>query len=389
MQGVLTRFLLSLVFVAWAVSAEAASPTSEIKGLWLVTDFPSVAARTGETAIFKIKLQNQNLPPEQVALSVVGLPSGWKSQFLGGGRPIGAAMAMTDQSVELELHVDVPAEAPSETLAFTVEAKGAQQKTELPIHLMMTGDLPAKLSLKTKLPSLKGTPKSNYEYNFTVTNESGKTLLVNLAADAPSGFQTTFTEAYGTQELTSIPVDAGQNKDMKVKVTPPSTVSAGSYDLAVHVSADGASADAPLKMDVTGQPKLRLTTPDGRLSGSAEAGNSTPITLQVTNDGSAPASNLEFSASPPTDWKIEFDPKTIPSLDAGKSREVQAMVIPASKAIAGDYMTTFRANAKEDSTSADYRVAVTTSTMWGIIAVAIIAIALLVLLGAVARFGRR
>ncbi len=389
MQGVLSRFLLSLILAVWAVTAEAASPSSEIKGLWLVTDFPSIAARTGETAIFKIKLQNQNLPPEQVALSVAGLPSGWKSQFLGGGRPIGAAMAMTDQSVELELHVDVPAEAPSETLAFTVEAKGAQQKAELPIHLMMTGDLPAKLSLKTKLPSLKGTPKSNFEYNFTVTNESGKTLLVNLAADAPSGFQTTFTEAYGSQELTSIPVDAGQNKDLKVKVTPPSTVSAGSYDLAVHVSAEGAAADAPLKMDVTGQPKLRLSTPDGRLSGSAEAGNSTPITLQVTNDGSAPASNLEFSASPPTDWKIEFDPKTIPSLEAGKSREVQAMVIPASKAIAGDYMTTFRANAKEDSTSADYRVAVTTSTMWGIIAVAIIAIALLVLLGAVARFGRR
>ena len=39
--------------------------------------------------------------------------------------------------------------------------------------------------------------------------------------------------------------------------------------------------------------------------------------------------------------------------------------------------------------SADFRITVTTSTLWGIVGIGIIAIALLVLLGAVARFGRR
>jgi uncharacterized membrane protein len=63
---------------------------------------------------------------------------------------------------------------------------------------------------------------------------------------------------------------------------------------------------------------------------------------------------------------------------------------PSSKAIAGDYMTTFSANGTGSAaSSADIRVTVSTSTMWGIIGVAIVAIALLIAVGAVARFGRR
>ena len=111
--------------------------------------------------------------------------------------------------------------------------------------------------------------------------------------------------------------------------------------------------------------------------------------LVVTNDGSAPAEDVELSASPPSDWKIEFEPKKVAALDAGQTLAVQALLTPSSKAVAGDYMTSFRANAKGDSTSADYRVQVTTSTLWGIVGIAIIAIALLVVVGAVARFGRR
>jgi uncharacterized membrane protein len=68
---------------------------------------------------------------------------------------------------------------------------------------------------------------------------------------------------------------------------------------------------------------------------------------------------------------------------------VQAMITPPEKAIAGDYVTTLRANWRGDSASASFRIGVSTSSMWGIVGVGIIGMALLVLLGAVARFGRR
>jgi len=42
-----------------------------------------------------------------------------------------------------------------------------------------------------------------------------------------------------------------------------------------------------------------------------------------------------------------------------------------------------------ETANTQFRVAVATSTMWGIAGAGIIAIALLILVGAVARFGRR
>ena len=74
-----------------------------------------------------------------------------------------------------------------------------------------------------------GTPNSAFEYTLSVSNDSGKDLTVALSAQAPANFQTTFTEGYGTNEISSIPIEAGQSKDIKVKVTPPRDVKAGDY----------------------------------------------------------------------------------------------------------------------------------------------------------------
>ena len=58
-------------------------------------------------------------------------------------------------------------------------------------------------------------------------------------------------------------------------------------------------------------------------------------------------------------------------------------------AVAGDYVVSMRASGDGISESANYRVAVTTSTLFGLYGLGFIAVALLVLFGAVGRFGRR
>ncbi len=144
-----------------------------------------------------------------------------------------------------------------------------------------------------------------------------------------------------------------------------------------------------MQMVITGQPKLKLSGEDDRLNAQAEAGSATPIKLTVQNTGSAPANDVSLSASPPSDWKVTFQPDKIETLAPNQKQDVQALLTPSAKAIAGDYMTTFRANGTGDSSSADFRITVATSSMWGVVGIGIIAIAFLVLVGAVARFGRR
>jgi uncharacterized membrane protein len=109
----------------------------------------------------------------------------------------------------------------------------------------------------------------------------------------------------------------------------------------------------------------------------------------ITNTGTAPADDVELSGSAPSGWKITFDPKSVEHIAPNENKEVQALITPTEKAIAGDYVTTIRASARGESASTTFRVTVTTSTVWGIAGVGIIGIALLVMVGAVARFGRR
>ena len=393
----LTALLASIALaVAAAGLAHAAEPpkadpgkAETPKGLFLLTDYPSQTVRVGEVTTVRVKLTNAGLAPEPVALALKGVPAGWKIDILGSGQPVAAAMPGVNQDVSLQLRVDVPKDAQPGSHQVMLSAKGPQSQAELPITLTVGSETPAKLSLKSRLPSLRGTPRSSFDYTVTVSNDSGKDLTVALSAQAPANFQTTFTEGYESNEISSIPIEAGQSKDIKIKVTPPREVKAGDYPVLVKVVAEGATAELRVTLQITGQAKLALSTKDGRLSGEATVGKTSDYTLVVSNDGTAPIEDVEMSGSVPTGWKVEFNPKTIASVAPNQKKEVQAQVTPSDKAIAGDYVATFRANGRGKSSSADFRITVTTSTIWGIVGVGIIAVALLVLLGAVARFGRR
>jgi uncharacterized membrane protein len=383
--------LLAIVLPVLGSQAFAQAPMSPVmQGLFLLTDYPSQTVRAGEITTIRIKMQNSGLAPEPMALTLSGVPAGWKIDILGGGQAVASAMPGQNESVALQLRVEVPKDAKPGSQQVVLSAKGARlQTTELPLTLTVGTEAPAKLSLKSRLPSLRGTPRSSFEYTVTVGNDSGKDLTVALSAQGPANFQTTFTEGFGSNEISSIPVEAGQTKDIKVKVTPPRDVKAGDYPVLVKVASEGATADLRVNLQISGQGKLALSTKDGRLSGEAEVGKSAPYTLVLTNDGTAPVDEIELSGTVPTNWKVEFNPKTIATLAPNEKKEVQVLVTPGDKAIAGDYVASFRATARGESSAADFRITVTTSTLWGLVGIGIIAIALLVLLGAVARFGRR
>ena len=380
---------LAAFAVCLAPAVRADDTPKDVKGLFLMSDYPAVTVRPGETSSLSLRLQNYNTAPERLALSVSGVPSGWTATLLGGGQPIAAAMPATNSSVSLSLRLDVPKDAAMGTQTLTVSAAGGATTLQLPIAVTLAKDLPAKLSVTPQLPQLRGNVKSSFDYQLSIKNDSGKKLTISLSAQAPQNFDTVFTEQYGSQELNAVPVDAGQTKDVKLKVTPPNTAPAGDYKVTARVSAEDASATADLGLTITGQPKLEISGREGLVSTRASAGKETTVPIVVTNNGTAPADDIQLSGSAPSGWKITFDPKTIERIAPNDNKEVQALITPTEKAIAGDYVTTMRASARGESASSTFRVTVTTSTMWGIAGVGIIGVALLVMVGAVARFGRR
>jgi uncharacterized membrane protein len=370
-------------------AAHAAETPRDIKGLYLMTDYPAVTVQPGTTSNIPLRLQNYGLGPERYKLSISGVPSGWTATLLGGGQPVAAAMPAPDASVSLQLRLDVPANADLSEQTLTVKAEGQGNQATLPLNVALAKELPAKLTVTSKLPSLRGSPKSNFEYTLNIKNDSGRNLVASFAVEAPSNFETSFTEAYGSQELSSIPIEAGQSKDIKLKVRPPSTVDAGHFPVHVTVSAEDASAKTDLALDVVGEPQLQVSGRDGLLSARAVAAQQSSIPIVVTNTGTAPADNITLAATAPSGWKVTFEPATIDRLVPGKDAEVQALVTPSDKSLAGDYMTTVRATSRGENASSQFRITVSTSTIWGMAGAGVIGIALLLMLGAVARFGRR
>jgi uncharacterized membrane protein len=375
--------------VVFAAAAKAQDAPKDVKGLYLTTDYPAVTVRPGETSTVNLELRNYDVAPVRLALSVSGVPTGWTATLMGGGQPIGAVMPAADSNVSLELRLDVPKNAPIGTQHLTVTAAEGATSLQLPIDVTLAKDLPAKLSVTPQLPELRGTSKSSFEYTLAIKNDSGKKLTVSLAAEAPRNFDASFTEEYGTQEVNAVPIDAGQSKNVKLKVTPPNTAAAGDYKVAARVSAEDTSATTDLGLDITGQPRLDVSGREGLVSTRASAGKQTTVPVVITNTGTAPAEDVELSGSAPSGWKITFNPTSVDRIAPNENKEVQAQITPTDKAIAGDYVTTITAAARGESASTDFRVTVTTSTMWGIAGVGIIGVALLVMVGAVARFGRR
>ena len=384
------RFLTFIIgLLALAAPASASDANRDIKGLYLLTDYPALTVQPGTASTVSLKLRNYALAPERLSLSVSDVPQGWTATLLGGGQPVAAAMPATDDSVSLDLRLEVPKGAQIGTHTLTVNADGATSHASLPVAVSLAKDLPAKLTLQSQLPELRGSSRSSFEYTLTIKNDSGKKLLASLAAEAPPNFDTSFTEAYGTQQLTAIPVDAGKTKDVKLKVTPPDTVDAGHYAVTARVAAEDARAETQVTLDISGQPKLTLAGRDGLLSARATAGTEASIPVVVTNAGTAPAENIQLSGSAPSGWKVSFEPKTIDRIAPNEHKEVQALLSPPSKAIAGDYVTSLTATSHGENGHADFRVTVTTSTLWGVAGIGIIGAALLIMVGAVARFGRR
>ncbi len=382
---IIAALVLSLIFVVGAQAPALAQQGG--KDLSLYTKYPSQVTEPGKTVSFPLTLKTET-KDQIVTLDMKELPDGWKATFRGSGHIIKSAFVTTDDDLIVDLKLEPPADVAAGDYQFVVEAKGDNTVATLPLSLTVEEKLPPRLTFTTDLPTLKGTPTSTFRFNTTLKNEGDEDLDVNLIADAPAGFTVNFKLA--GKDITSLPVEANSSKRISVEAKAFGVIPAGSYPLKVLAQGGDVQATLDLTIEVAGQPELKVSGPDGRLSGEAYAGKESPIKVIVVNNGTAAAHNVELSATTPSGWKVAFDPKTIDEIPVGQQVEATANIRPADKAIAGDYIVTVRAKPAEGaSKSADYRITVRTSTLWGVVGIALIAIAVAVVALAVVRFGRR
>jgi uncharacterized membrane protein len=372
--------------------AQDGSAADELKGFWLTTAYPELAIKPGETESISITLRNEKLPPQRAAIEVSGVPEGWKWALKGGGKDVTAAIVPPDSTERVTLELTPPEGAKaSGDHAIEVRARTGSETVTLPllVRLSEKEDASSGITLEPQLPALRGTARTTFSFKIEVKNNGAEDGMFNLAAKVPNGFQTRFKKGYGSEEITGLPISAGSTETVTMEVTPSRAVAAGRYDVGFEVSGEGHSASADLSLEVTGEPDIQIIGPQERLSGEAVAGKETSFTFTLANTGSAPANDLELSATPPSGWKVEFEPKEVAAIAPNGTSEVNVKITPSEQAIAGDYMITLRASGGTVSEDVQFRVTVRTSTLWGAAGLGVIAVAALVLVGAVMRYGRR
>jgi uncharacterized membrane protein len=382
-------FVLVLVALAFSlpspVLAQEGVPSEPLR---VSTNYPSMVIGIGETV--NVSLDVHAASPQTVRLEVAELPTGWTAEFRGGGRIINSVFVAQDTPSEVELRVTPADGATSGTYDLRVIAQGTGARTEFPVEFIVEDKVPAQLAFETEFPTIRSGSDSTFSFSTTLKNDGDEDISVVLSAEAAREFAVSFRSA--GKDITNLPTDikAGSSQTITVEAQPLTTLEVGSYPITVTAQGESLDANISLTAEVVGQPQLTITTPDERLSGEAVLGQSNPLKLILRNTGNSPAVGVTLSASSPAGWTVQLDPEQVIEVPAEGEVEVTANVQPSEKAVAGDYMLTFRAQPNEGTAkSADFRITVQTSTLWGITGITLIAVAVAIVGLAVVRFGRR
>ena len=372
----------SIVGLVMLAAAPIASAAGEIT---LSTPFPAIAVAPGSTPSFDISVTTRD--PGRVTLTVGAVPTGWTAVLRGGGFTVDGVESDGSTATKVTLNVTVPATATEGTQRIDVRGSIAGASTTLPVDIRVAPNAAGDVKLTTDIPQLKGASDATFPFSLTLANDTPEDLPFSVVANGPPGW--TVTAQVGSQaQAASVVVKAGSTSTVTVSAKAADGTAAGSYPITVDATSGGRSAHADLSVEITGSYKLALSTADQRLNLSATAGSASDMTLTLTNSGTADVEGAAMSASAPTGWKVDFDTPSV-TVPAGKTINVVAHVTPSADAIAGDYVTTFKATAPVANASADVRVTIQTSLLWGAVGIGLIALVLIGLWWTFQRYGRR
>jgi uncharacterized membrane protein len=351
----------------------------------LTTPYPAVAVAPGAKVSFDLSVKTA--AAERVNLSLDKVPNGWTAVMRGGGFVVDGVQTNGTDAANVTLEITVPPDAAAGTQGVTVKATGAGTTTTLDLDIRVTPSAAGDVTLTAQFPELKGVSTTNFSFSLSLTNDTSDDLTFSMVAAGPDGWTVTAAVASQAQAATAV-VKAGQTSAMTVTAKAPSDAVAGTYPITVDATSGDKTAHADLSVQITGSYSLAMTTSDGRLNAGGSAGGTTDLGLVITNSGTADVEGLEMSANTPSGWTVTFEPTTV-SVPAGDKANVTAHIKPSSDAIAGDYVVNLRSTSTAASATADIRVTVETSLLWGAVGVALIAIVLLGLWWTFRRFGRR
>jgi uncharacterized membrane protein len=389
-----------------AVAAEKTEPSAAFQSketFNLILPFKDLTVGQGQEVTMDAEVVNRTREPVEVALSLDGVPKGWEVNFNSRypSYPIrsvtvagAGAEASATKSTTIEFKAKVPANAKPGNYQVKVTAKDAAGSTQYSdsINFRVTSKKveTGGLKLTSQYPVLSTASGQTLKFTVDLKNETPKPLTVSLVAQPPQGWTVRFKPQFGDTQISSIQLKENASETLSVEIDTPARAEAAESPVTIRARAGAFEASSTVKVSVKGTQDLKMGSASGTLNTSLTAGRKTPIDFLVGNAGTAPIRNLSFISKKPNDkWTIEFRPDKIDALNAGEVREIKMEILAPDRTIAGDYLLTLTANSPEVNKSVEFRVTVSTPTVWGWIGFGIVGMVVLGLAVVFFRLGRR
>ena len=251
------------------------------------------------------------------------------------------------------------------------------------------------LTLETKYPVLSGESGEIFEFSVDLIYKGSERKGFDLSVTAPTGWAGVIVSGYPEREIPYIELEPrGLAETVKVMFASVSgrLPEPSEYVATFEVSSGDLRESIDLKAVVTARYEFIMTSglPEGNLNPKVTAGKDYHMPILLINSGTAGVENITFSSSKPEGWDITYSPDKIDLLEPGLIEEVDVVITPPSKTIAGDYRIYISAEGKEFSAEdLELRVTVETSTIWGGAGVAIVVAVIAGLIVMFMRLGRR
>ena len=231
-----------------------------------------------------------------------------------------------------------------------------------------------KLTLVPRYPILKAESGRTFEFEVSLSYQGSEPRAFEFDLTVPTGWIGIIAPSYseGGEQLLSITLEPEKTYADKVNIIiipPPGELpEPGDYVTTFKVGSGDLRESVELTAVVTEIPptyQFYMTTATGRLNMNAKAGADNHLTVGLKNIGTGVCKNIALSSVKSEGWSVTFTPYRVESLEPGLSQEIDVVITPPSKTIAGDYHVSLRAIGEKASDSIELRTTVVTPTIWG------------------------
>jgi uncharacterized membrane protein len=376
-------------------TSESDVPDDQKEPFELVMAYTSVTVGPGQEFEMDTEIINPRKATVQVSVGVDSLPEGWTAGFHSRypSYPVSGIMVQGNKNTTLEFKVKLPDNVEPGDYEVAVTARDGNgekvEKAKLALNVSAKKVDTGGLKMESQYPVLSGTSEQTFKFGIDLKNETDNPLTTALAALAPPGWVVRIKPQFEDTQISSIALKKDSTETLSVEIQPPQLGEPGDYPVVVKARSAGFSAQADLKITLAGTRELNVGTATGRLNANVTAGEQSQVDFLIGNSGTAPLTNLSFITSKPEGWEMNFKPEKVDSLNPGEVREVKMEITAPDRAVAGDYMVNVTTNSPDTSRSVDFRITVSTPTIWGWIGAFIVAAVVLALAAVFIRLGRR